>query len=274
MFTRRVSATVTIAVAMVLLSMGADAQEPQGQAAAAFEVVSIKLSGSSSHVMYGPGVFTPGGHGFRYSGTRVSCDQSLRNIIQEAFAIREPYRIIGPEWMNNQRYLIAAIMPAASTKENARLMLQAMLKDRLGLRYHTERKALPAYALVEARSGAKLRPANPTEASERVIQTPAGSRRGLSLVQEAGRFTAPAISVDGFANWLTNQMDAPVVNATDIKGDFDIDLRWEWDSAMGGRNEPALLGVIERQLGLKLEKRKVPLEVLVIEHVEKVPTGN
>jgi uncharacterized protein (TIGR03435 family) len=181
--------------------------------------------------------------------------------------------------MSTERYQIKAVAPAGSTKETARLMLQSMLRERFGLRYHRERREQAVYALVQAPGGAHLRTADPDRLKEHPIETPMGQLRAGSA-QGPGYVAAAAMSLAQFCDYfLSHQMESPVVDMTGFKDLYEIDLRWTRDRDPGAsngprRNDTELVRTIERQLGLKLERRKLPLEVLVIDHVEKRPTAN
>jgi len=93
-----------------------------------------------------------------------------------------------------------------------------------------------------------------------------------SRIQTRGQFTAVSITIADLAASLANMLDRPVVNLTEIPGDFAIDLRWTPDAP--GAVDTELMRTVERQLGLKLDARKLPFEILRIDHIEKVPTGN
>ena len=261
-----------IAAFATLFAIIGHAQPVKESPAPVFDVVSVKPSGTNQLVSDGPGpAVRLHTHGFRYSGGRVTCDLTLKSIIQEAFSVKD-FQIAGPSWIGVNTYDIAAVMPAGTTKETVRLMLRAMLAERFGLQYRREQKDLPVYALLEAKGGFKLHPntAEPEQLKERVMETPAGPLRGAGSASGMGRYAAVARSLEGFARWLSSQSDAPVIDTTEIKGVYDIDLRWTPDE--DSRSE--MLKLVERQVGLKLEKRKMPYEVLVVDHVEKTPTEN
>ncbi|HXA51566.1 MAG TPA: TIGR03435 family protein [Candidatus Acidoferrum sp.] len=105
---------------LVLASIALASPISYGQdAPPAFEVVSVKHSGSDVYVMRGPGSVTITSAPFRYSGEQVTCDLPLLAIIKEAFSVPEDYRIVGPEWLSTERYQIKAVPPAGTTKETA-----------------------------------------------------------------------------------------------------------------------------------------------------------
>jgi uncharacterized protein (TIGR03435 family) len=238
----------------------------------AFEAVSVKPAGSNSFVSVGPSPpMTIHQESFRYSGYRVTCIQPLRSILREAFALRD-LQIEGPDWMASQLFQIDAVMPEGSTKEDARPMLQKMLADRFALQFHREQKDVPVYALVAAKGSSKLHAiTDPNHPTSREMKTPMGTVTA-SIRQGRGLFTAVSVTMADFAVHLSNIVDRPVVDLTGIAGVFEIDLQWTPDPP--GAVDTELLRTLERQLGLKLDARKLPYEILKIDRVEKTPTSN
>ncbi len=261
-------------LASAILSLMVGHTQPRNLA---FEVLSVKPSGTNQTISMGPSAPSRSHvRGFRYSGQRVTCDLTLKEIIQEAYSLKE-FQIVGPGWLAIDTYAITAIIPTGSTKESAPVMLRTMLEERFGLRFHREQRDLPVYALVEAKGGFKLQPiADPEKQKERVLVTASGRPMpGATVIEQKGQFTAAAMSVGGFAESLSRKFDLPVVNLTAISGVFEIDLRWMPDpSGQEGSPDMELMRAIERQLGLKLEKRKLPYDTFSIDRVEKVPTEN
>src|ERR1035438_2814210 len=220
----------------------------------AFEVVSVKAIGPN--IAYGPS--KPGASvvmGLRYSDTRVNGNSQIPAMIEEAFSVKW-FEIVGPDWLPSECYEIAATMPAGTTRESARLMLRTMLAERFGLRFHREQRDLPVYALIEAKGGARLHPVDPEQAKERIVETPMGPRKGIFSFQGRGQYIATAIALGDFADQITSLLDRPVVNQTNLQGTYGIELQWTPGDAM------ELISVIGRQLGLKLESRKLPHEML------------
>jgi uncharacterized protein (TIGR03435 family) len=215
---------------------------------------------------------------FRYSGERVTCDLPLRSILAEAFSVKE-FQIVGPGWIANSTYEVNAVAPPGATKETLRSMLQTMLEQRLGVVYRREQSELPVYSLVEVKGKGKVTPvADPEQRraaqKERSVDTPNGPRKGVMSFQDRGRFMAVAFSMDEFAQMLGNRADRPVVNMTSLKGAYEFDLRWEPDEGTLTHLDADLLRVMEGQLGLKLESRKMPYETIVIDRVSKTPIEN
>jgi uncharacterized protein (TIGR03435 family) len=150
-------------------------------------------------------------------------------------------------------------------------MLQALLADRFQLSSHKMMKDLPVYALVKTKNGAKLRAAAGDGASS---MRP--SERGLTFLN---------FSMDEFANRLPSRplsVDRPVLDKTGLEGSYDFNLNLADNAAdvkstlegMERGRGPSIFTVIQEQLGLRLEPQKGPVEILVIDHLEKVATAN
>ncbi len=229
-----------------------------------FDVVSVKPSGSDRVYLPAGGTVISHSSSFRYSSGRLSCNQALVRFIMEAYSVAKVWQISGPDWLNYEKYEFAATMPAETTKETARLMLRTMLADRFGLTLHREQRVMPVFALVVGSSGPRLHE----------VPNPGTYDGG----EGPGHFTATAMPLQRLADHLTLIADRPVVDMTGIKGTYKIELKWTPDFAdeqdARGRRDIGMLSVIEAQLGLKLQPRKMPFEILVIDHVEKKPTPN
>jgi uncharacterized protein (TIGR03435 family) len=144
-------------------------------------------------------------------------------------------------------------------------MLQALLTDRFKLSLHRESKEMSVYALVAGKNGPKVKTAE--------------SASGISSHSDGGPIHVSAtVGMDGFANYLSQRLDRPVLDQTGLKGLFEIKLDWSPDSIQRpGANDdlqgPSIFTALQEQLGLKLEGRKAPVEVLVIDHAE-MPSEN
>jgi uncharacterized protein (TIGR03435 family) len=224
-----------------------------GAAAQAFEVASVKLNVSGQS----------GSHVSRHSGEVSLQNVSLREVIGMAYEIQD-FGISGPDWMASEKLDIVAKPPAAVGSDQLGKMLQALLAERFKLSVHREPKTVQAYALVVAKGGLKMKEteAGPSHTSD--------SRRQL---------TAQKVSIKWLADWLSLRLSGPVVDQTETKGSFDFTLQW---TPEGGANEksadnpagPSIFSALQEQLGLRLQAQKLPVEVVVVDHVEKVPTEN
>jgi len=233
------------------------AQAQSENPAPAFEVVSVKSSGSTR-------IPQTAAHGFHLTPGRLTCNQALINFITSAYSVNKPWQVIGPDWIQYEKYQFEAVMPQETSKATVRLMLRTMLADRFGLRLHQESREMAVYALVVARGGPKLRPA--TDLSN------------LDGMSGGGIFKAAAITMDALADDLAAIAERPVIDKTGLTGRYNIDMTWTADyensTSHFGRRDIGLLTAIEDQLGLKLEPGRMQLDVWVIDHVNKIPTPN
>jgi uncharacterized protein (TIGR03435 family) len=254
--------------------------DPKSAGALAFEVVSVKRR-TPAEMAGPPGVmhFTP--TGFRYSGRRLTGTLPLNIIIVEAYSITD-MQLVGPKWLNwdsnSDSYEIEAIMPEGTNRPDSLLMLRTMLADRFGLRFHRETKDVPGYNLSISSRGHKLQASSTDKKSTAPkINGPAGPVKTTSR-QRAGHFQAWAMTMPDFVGWLSGWTGHPVTDSTGLTGRYDIELQWEPGEAgsFGGRPDDAneVFQAVERQLGLRLERKTVPLEMFVIDHVDRMPTPN
>jgi uncharacterized protein (TIGR03435 family) len=230
----------------------------------------------SPEIPSSPGVLNFATRGFRRSGQRLTCHLPLDAIIGEAYEL-EPAQLVGPKWLNSGEYAVEAILPAGTTHADSRWMLQSMLVDRFGLRFHREHQDLAGYSLTVSPRGHKLREVSDVDRKKApVIETPNGPRP-MASSQSAGKFRAYSMTADGFAAWLSAYSGHPVVNLTGLKGRYDIELRWEVEEGQEHRAAPPSMAELKwavEQLGLNLQKRTVPYEMFIIDHVDRAPTGN
>jgi uncharacterized protein (TIGR03435 family) len=158
------------------------------------------------------------------------------------------------------------------TYEQLKPMLQQLLAERFHLQTHTEEKEVKGYSLVVGKGGARLTPSK-SAGPVRAAVMPDGLR-------------APGVDLTGLANMLALQLRQPVKDDTGIQGKFDVNLKFANDgmnlqvvsndgvASAAESTLPSIFTAIQEQLGLKLEPAKVPVKMLVIDHVDRVPTEN
>ena len=159
-------------------------------------------------------------------------------------------------------------------------MLRTLLLDRFKLAVRRSTKVVPGYALVVAKTGAKLH--------ESTVEEKSGVEKPL-FTGRRGNLTAQRITTAQVAEMLSRELDSPVSDMTGIQGVFELHLQWTLEKAQpmkkpgdGGEvlapteraDGPSIFAALQEQIGLKLEARKVPVEILVIDHVEKAPSEN
>jgi uncharacterized protein (TIGR03435 family) len=239
-------------------------------AALKFEVASIKPSQPGAQ-----------GMGITMRGPRevVTVNTSLNDLIAFAYGIHARQISGASAWFESDRYDITAKPEADGLPNRKQLegMLQSLLADRFQLTFHREKKELSVYAITVTKTGSKL-----AKSEGDPTGLPGLGFRGL------GDLAARNANMSDFASLLQSVvLDRPVVDQTGLSGRFDFTLKWTPDefqfrnSATGAPPPqadapdapPPLNTAIEKQLGLKLDGAKAPVEVLIIDHVEK-PSAN
>jgi uncharacterized protein (TIGR03435 family) len=199
-------------------------------------------------------------------GSLTIRNASLASCIKWAFDVKD-YQLSGPGWLYTERYDILAKAAAPVPLQQLRLMLQTLLEDRFELQHHRETKELAIYALVAGKSGPKLHKAEPGG--------------NTNMRGENGSFVFQSTSMAEFADDLSGMIfvDRPVLDRTGIPDLFDFNLKFgdnniELKRATLQGDGPSIFTIIQEQVGLKLEAQKGRMEVLVIDRVQRVPTGN
>lgn len=192
---------------------------------------------------------------------------SLKSAIRWAYHVMD-YQVSGPDWLGFDRYDIAAKAAGPVPEDQMRTMLQALLAERFKLTLHRETKELPAYLLVVAKGGIKFHESQITE-GEPVLNADKGSM----TVELKG------VTATQFVEMLSNILHAPVINNTGLAGRYDAKINVSKYIPDGSSKEAfdpisTILTGLQEELGLKVESKKVPLDLLIIEHAEKVPVEN
>jgi len=278
-----------------LLTASAFAQSPQ------FEVASIKLFDPSAQGQALAGVHVDGAQ-IRLAGL------SLRDLLAMAYKIKATL-ITGPDWTATERFDISATLPSGGTRAQLPEMMQALLVERFQVKVHKDKKEFPVYALLVGKGPSKLKESPPSPDADKdepgraagVVTTAAGNGvnvnygHGISYTFANNRFDAHKLTMLIFAGNLERFADRQIVDMTGLTApyDFAFDVAPEDYIAMllrsavwAGVNlppqaqkmlddsSPAALGDALQQIGLRLEARKAPLDVLVIDEALKTPTAN
>jgi uncharacterized protein (TIGR03435 family) len=219
-----------------------------------FEVASLKLNNSAN-------TGSSNDFGDAYVTFR---NYVLRGVIRMAFSV-DDQAMQAPPWVADIRVDISGKVPSPSTTfEQKRQMLRALLIERFGLEVHRESKTRQGFALIVAKNGPKIQPVE--------------DAGGHINDQRDGNIKMLRTTIDNFAESLGHKLSQPVVDETRMQGVYNVTLTYTPDRGASGKlstdGGPSIFSALEEQLGLKLEPRKVPLEVLVVDHCEKIPTGN
>lgn len=183
-------------------------------------------------------------------------NDSLSLWIRYAYNL-QPTELSGPNWIDNDRFDIMAKASREVNKDELRQMLQALLVDRFKLEFHREEKQLRNFLLVVDKGGLKIQP---VEGDQKNMH---GSRNSLEATQ------APLSQLAGNLVYFLN---SPVSDETKTPGNFTYTLKWGPDNV--SPPGPTIFEALREQLGLRLDERKTATQVMVIDHVERVPTGN
>jgi len=237
------------------------------------EMIAIRMNAESSRIHY--------------------VNVSLRDMIRVAYRVKE-FQVSGPDWIRN-RFNIEAKYPAGATEDQVPEMLQSLLRDRFKLQLHSEEKEHAVFALVVSKNGPQLKasqvkatdfpdspnrkPGTPVHGDIQIM----GSPTGMHL-------KGPSITLSRLCETLSMFVDQPVVDQTGLKERYDIDLTFMpenmrmrggpggpgqgSDGGTDTHTERVTLFQAVQDLGLKLEPRKAPLQMLIVDHVEKAPTEN
>lgn len=259
---------------------------PAQTAKPTFEVASVKPAtplgrmGRQAKREGGPGTGDP---------VRYTCGNCpVYWVLSEAYDIK-PYQYIGPDWVNELRFDFDATMPKGTTKEGFHEMLQTLLTERFKLALHREPKELQVYELTVLKGGPKFHESGSEDTAE---VAPAPLQRdadgfpilpkGTSMAAVPGhaRIRSDARTMSWLAQMLSGQMQSAVIDATGLAAKYDYQLSWSYERTNSPAADPidesrlALMQALQSQLGLRLESKKGIVDVLVVEHIEKVPTEN
>lgn len=273
---------------VILLAATVGLARPQtgGAAAPAFEVASIKPSGPHSirGSDGGPGSSDPGL--YRYGLA------TLLDLIATAYNV-EYFQVSSAVPLDRQNFDLSARVPEGTTKPQFRVMLQNFLAERFHLEVRIQSREFPAYELVIAKTGPKLREAVPGAPAAR---SPAGDgwpylapdRPGLAVTftsvsggSALVRLRAQQEPLVELASSLRPEEDLPVVDKTGLTGKYDFTLEYTMGlpaATPDGIAEPSLApdlsNALQKQLGLQLVRKKVPFDMLIIDAVDPLPSEN
>jgi len=230
---------------LVLLPFAAAAQSP----APKFDVASIRKNRPDLRydaLFCENGRYTRGG-------------DTLKALIQFAWHLRDFQVIGGPGWADSDQFFIEAKGDPAATPEQCLEMMQSLLQDRFRLAVHQEMRQLPIYSLVVAAGGPKFR------------ESAAATRPGFQGAD--GHLRAQKVSMTILVQLLSRSIGS-VQDLTGLTSRYDFTLDWTPDNApVADATGPSIFTAVQEQLGLKLESRTGPVEVLIIDHAE-MPSEN
>jgi uncharacterized protein (TIGR03435 family) len=259
-----------------------------------FAVASIKRNQASPAPN---SIGAPMGAGYRSGGRFVAGNAPVTFLIQRSYAVQSFQVSGGPSWINTDGYDIEAKPEGNTDQKRMWLMVQGLLADRFKLSMHRESRDLPVYDLQAVRGGLKLPPPRGGDCAEVMTAFPGpGQQRqappcgpgvigsGTGLTMEGINVSMPAV-----AKLLSSLVGREVVDKTGFTGRFALHLEFAMDDTLAGLPNPAgpdasgrpadptarptIRTALQEQIGLKLQASTGPVDVFVIDHVER-PSGN
>ncbi len=261
--------------------------------AQSFDAASVKPAvvqrGPMADLACGPGSKDPG----RIHYPAVTLDF----LLQRAYDVNS-FQLSGPGWLETERYDVDATLPAGTTMPQFRTMLRNLLAERFQLTAHAEAKEVSGFSLV-VKDKPKLKesagpPAPPNDGApvalklggDRYFVPP--DRQGVFFQltgMKSARSTFRQVTMAELAAALQGQLKRPVTDATGLPGKYDFVLSYATEGLYlgsgripvgpGGEDTaPDIFSALSEQLGLKLQARKVSTQVVTIDRIERIPTGN
>jgi uncharacterized protein (TIGR03435 family) len=246
--------------------MVAESAAPAGQ----FVAADVRVS---------PPAHFPFSEGALLRGERYTIRQAtMVDLITDAYGLDPTNVQGGPSWLERDRFDVVAKVPAGTTKETAKPMLQGLLADRFKLVMHMGEKPMPAWVLTATDAKTKMKESDGSGIGGCVpVPPPANPPAGTpSYVMVQCR----NMTMDTLARTLHmfggEYLTEPVVDETGLKGAWDFDFKWTWKGnlAKQGSDGITIFAAVEKQLGLKLELKTAPRPVMMVDSVSEVPTAN
>jgi len=257
---RNIVRSVTFSITTLLLLPVVDAQVRP-----VFEVAAIRPDT----------VGAAAGTGFDFNGVGLRItNATLQYLIRSAYRVQGDQILSAPAWLESDRFGIDAKIVDTKTVDTEtgvtenispdvfRTMLQNLLTDRFGLAIHREAREMTVYTLVVDKSGARLKEDSET----------GGNRLNTDMISGKATLTGTRVSMGQLTGYIGGKLGRVVVDKTGLKGVYDFTFEWDPDQS-GGDSGPSIFTGLGEQLGLRLESQKNPVEVLVIDHVER-PSEN
>ncbi|HEY1308247.1 MAG TPA: TIGR03435 family protein [Vicinamibacterales bacterium] len=260
--------------ASLVVVLCASLQAQSAPSTAAFEIADVRPSAPS-----GPSPITAMNGGVPRAGRYALRRATMVDLIRTAYAVDADKVVGGPHWLELDRFDVIARVPASATRDSVRPMLQALLADRFALAVRQEVADIDGYALVRG-SEPKLRQSAGGNSIGCQQQLQAPQISGGTAGPPTFLMTCRGVTLTAFAEALRQRMGppqpGPVADLTGLSGTFDIDLRFtppQLANIAGGQST-TIFEAVDKQLGLKLEARKIPTPSIIVDRVNRTPTAN
>lgn len=269
----------------------------------------VTVNGNSMTVRKGSGITIPrnsGGPGTDDPGRVHFPLISLKALLQRAYA--SYFEIDGPDWLDSDIVQLDATMPPDTTKEQFQEMLRNLITERFQLKYHAQTKQVTGYALEVTKNGPKIKesvataapPAQDTDAPKPSLQPRqmgpdgfpilpqrVGPTSGFQAIEgDRARMIGQQQTIGDLARSLGLLLKSTVTDETGLKSKYDYTVTYGGGFGRDGPFVsppsttpdtdalPDIFSALQSQLGLKLEQKKVAVEIFVVDRMEKVPTRN
>jgi uncharacterized protein (TIGR03435 family) len=263
--------TVLVTIALTLLAGGSPVVQAQSLVPATkFDVADVHPSAKGGRQFFNDGLLQRG----RY----MAKNATMLDLISTAYGVEEDKVRGGPSWLERDHFDVIAKVPTGITTETVKPLLQALLAERFGLVVHPDKRPMAVYALTVGKGKLKLKEAANASDSACVPRVDPPNPTPTSMITLI--ITCHNMSMDAFAttlhqfagDYLTNL----VTDSTGLKGNWDFELRWNPSGVLGraGADGVNIFEAVDKQLGLKLESQKAPLDVIVVDSVNEKPTDN
>lgn len=225
-----------------------------------FDVASVKVSPApQGPERGGRGAITPSAGGVTMM--RVP----LKSVVQWAYHL-QTIQVTGPGWLESDRYDIIAKAAGPASPDQLRSMTQTLLAQRFKLGFHKETKEMPAYVVTVAKGGHKMKP---SEGEGDMEVKPSANRMVASFSH---------VTLARLAEMISSPLQGVVVDQTGLKGEWDFTL----DASTFTMTQPTgiddainmVIQAVGEQLGIKIDQKKVPAEVLIVDRAERIPAEN
>lgn len=222
---------------------------------------------------------------------------TLKTLLMFAYDVKD-FQIVGPSWLGDERFAVEATMPADTTQDQTRIMLRNLIADRFKAEIHRGTKSLPIYSLVIAKSGLKIpntRSPRPKQSGDANFATdgfplapPEFTGVITFVINGQAKITAQKATMRELAAELERRLGIPVRDETQLTDKFDFALKFSPEGMKGPDGRPLpettaddapepqsdIFSALQSDIGIKLESKKGPVDVIVTDHAEKVPTDN
>ena len=271
---------ISIALFSLLIASAAFAPQPKSETAPKSDTAQ-KFELADVHASTTAAGFAQNFGGVLREGKYVNRDTTLVKLIAAAYGVPEENVAGGPGWLSSDLFDVIAKVPDGTNMAAANLMLRSLLVERFGLAVHEGTYPVPRYVLSVGKGGSKLKSASGTDPASCVpkqVTFPADPNDFANYpnIEVACHNMTSAVIAENLHNMAGGYLDHDVVDSTKLEGSFDFDLTWTARAALTakGRDGISVFDAVEKQLGLKLELKDVPMPGLVVDHVNRNPTSN